>query len=69
MFSMLKIDFKCFFDQDQDETDQRGTPHEREEDKEKDAQRGEASEVEEEEEEGLPLSISKVISQKLKRKK
>ncbi|KAG1949015.1 pericentriolar material 1 protein [Pimephales promelas] len=45
-------------DRDQDDTEQRGTPHERVEDKEKDAQSSGASEVEEEEEEGLPLSIS-----------
>uniref|UniRef100_A0A671R5P6 Pericentriolar material 1 protein-like n=1 Tax=Sinocyclocheilus anshuiensis TaxID=1608454 RepID=A0A671R5P6_9TELE len=44
--------------EDQDETEQGGTLHEKEEDKEKDAQSSEASEVEEEEGEGLPLSIS-----------
>uniref|UniRef100_A0A672K334 Pericentriolar material 1 protein C-terminal domain-containing protein n=1 Tax=Sinocyclocheilus grahami TaxID=75366 RepID=A0A672K334_SINGR len=44
--------------EDQDETEQDGMLHEREEDKEKDAQSSEASEVEEEEGEGLPLSIS-----------
>ncbi|KTF78052.1 hypothetical protein cypCar_00024267 [Cyprinus carpio] len=44
--------------EDQDETEQGGTLHEREEDKEKDAQSSEASEVEDEEGEGLPLSIS-----------
>uniref|UniRef100_A0A672MJY2 Pericentriolar material 1 protein-like n=1 Tax=Sinocyclocheilus grahami TaxID=75366 RepID=A0A672MJY2_SINGR len=44
--------------EDQDETEQGGTLHEKEEDKEKYAQSSEASEVEEEEGEGLPLSIS-----------
>uniref|UniRef100_A0A673FN70 Pericentriolar material 1 protein-like n=1 Tax=Sinocyclocheilus rhinocerous TaxID=307959 RepID=A0A673FN70_9TELE len=44
--------------EDQDETEQGGTLHEKEEDKEKDAQSSEASEVEEEEGEGMPLSIS-----------
>ncbi|XP_059407975.1 pericentriolar material 1 protein isoform X3 [Carassius carassius] len=45
-------------DRDQDETEQGGMLHEKEENKEKDAQSSEASEVEEEEGDELPLSIS-----------